>query len=87
MLVDLSNEKYICDLRRDLRQKFNKPEDDITMIFLEDFCHFTKPMNIFETEQLIYKHAQRELLLTLKTLLDYKLTDKEIANQYELLED
>jgi hypothetical protein len=85
--VNLTNKKYIKDLRDDLRSKFKSIDNDLTMTFLEDFCHFAKPMNIFEPEQLIYKNAQRDLLLTLKTFIDTRLSDKEIAEQYKLLEE
>lgn len=83
--LDLTDEKYLKVLRDDFRHKFNSP-DDISMEFLEDFCYFFKPMNIFNPEELIYKNAQRDLLLTLKTFIDYRISDKEMAAQYKLLE-
>ena len=82
-MIDLTDPKQIGDLKKAFDYSFTGVTGDKTLKFLEDFCGFYMGGARDDLNQLQYEAGKRDVILTLKTIMNPDWTPEQIAAKYK----
>lgn len=83
MTFDLTNENDVADLKQAFNSSFSGPMGEKTLKFLESFCGFYLGGPREDLHKLHYEQGRRDVILTLKTILNKEWSPKQIAESYK----
>jgi hypothetical protein len=82
-LIDLTDVKQIAALKKAFDYSFTGVTGDQTLKFLEEFCGFYLGGPRDNLDQLQYEAGKRDVILTLKTIMNQEWTPEQIAAKYK----
>jgi hypothetical protein len=81
--MDLTDPQNIKALKESFDYSFKGPQGERSLKFLEDFCGFYMGGARDDLNQLQYEAGKRDVILTVKTIMNPEWTPDQIANKYK----
>jgi hypothetical protein len=81
--MDLTDPKQIANLKKAFDFSFTGPTGSETLKFLEEFCGFYMGGPRDDLNQLQYEAGKRDVILTLKTIMNQDWNPDMIAAKYK----
>ncbi len=81
--MDLTDPIQIASLKKAFQYSFTGPTGEESLKFLEDFCGFYLGGPRDDLNQLQYEAGKRDVILTLKTIMNQDWNPEQIAAKYK----
>ena len=86
-MIDLTDEIAIKGLKESFKYSFSGVQGEDTLKFLEQFCGFwmggPATAEDLQAHALQYERGKRDVILTLKTIMNEEWSPKQIAAMYK----